>query len=117
MAVEARERQILIYQTPERRLPYVEWFNALADPVAQQKIDARLATVRAGSLGKTRSLDDGVHELKIDYGPGYRVYFAFDGMSIVLLLCGGDKRSQARDIRGAKQYWAAYKKERNNAGS
>ncbi len=61
-----------------------------------------------GLSGDWRSVHDGVYELRVDYGPGYRVYFAQDGARFVLLLMGGDKRTQARDIRQAKRYWKDY---------
>ena len=71
--------------------------------------------IRLGNFGYTRSVGQGVHELKIDYGPGYRVYFGQDGTKLVILLCGGDKRTQNADIKAAKAYWAAYKKEKGHA--
>src|SRR5438045_3961645 len=106
--MEARERQVRIYATPQGRTPYMEWFNSLRDARAKQKIDARIGRVRLGNLGQTRAVGEGVFELKIDYGPGYRVYFAQDGVQLVILLCGGDKRSQNADIRQAKAYWTQY---------
>jgi len=62
-----------------------------------------------------RFVGEGVMELKIDYGPGYRVYFGQDGRYLVILLCGGDKRTQNADIRAAKAYWAAYEMEKHRA--
>jgi putative addiction module killer protein len=111
----AVEREVRIYRLPDRREPYSFWFDRLRDERARQKIQARIARIRLGNLGQTRSLGEGVHELKIDYGPGYRVYFGEDGPTIVILLCGGDKRTQNADIRAAKTYWAQYKQEKRNA--
>ena len=71
-------------------------------------IDARLARVRRGNFGDAKSVGDGVHELRIDFGPGYRVYFGREGSRIVILLCGGAKKSQQRDIATAKRYWKEY---------
>ena len=65
--------------------------------------------MRLGNLGETRDVGEGVHELKIDYGPGYCLYFGNAGASVVLLLCGGDKGTQEADIRRAKEYWSEYK--------
>ena len=96
-------------------LPFSEWYMALRDDRAKQKIISRLARVRAGNLGQTNSVGEGVQELKIDYGPGYRVYFGQLGTEIVILLCGGDKSSQHADIKQAKAYWEEYKKERSHA--
>jgi len=66
-------------------------------------------------MGNTRSVGEGVHELKIDYGPGYRVYFGNDGPQLVILLNGGDKSTQDEDIETAKEYWQAYQKEHRSA--
>lgn len=63
-----------------------------------------------GNFGHVRSVGEGVHELKIDYGPGYRVYYASSGKTIVLLLLGGDKASQGKDIGRAKEYWKDFKR-------
>src|SRR5207244_12750000 len=103
--MEAVEREMRIYRTREGRVPYLDWFNTLRDPQAQQKIQARIARIRLGNFGHTRSVGEGVQELKIDYGPGYRVYFGQDGTKLVILLCGGDKRTQNADIKAAKAYW------------
>jgi len=106
------EREVRIYRTPDRREPYSLWFDRLRDVRAKQKIQARIARIRLGNLGDTRSLGEGVHELKIDYRPGYRVYFGQDGATIVILLCGGDKSTQSSDIRMAKIYWSQYRQEK-----
>ena len=68
-----------------------------------------------GNFGSVRSLGEGVHELKIDFGPGYRVYFGQDGMTLVILLCGGDKSTQQSDIHSAKVYWEQYQQEKKHA--
>lgn len=107
--MEAQPREIQTYVTPEGRVPFDEWFNSLRDTNAQVKIDARLTRVRDGNLGDCRSVGEGVYELRINYGPGYRVYFGQVGAIVVLLLCGGDKSTQQRDIRTAKEYWANYR--------
>ena len=70
---------------------------------------SRLARVRQGNLGDCKPVGEGVSELRVDYGPGYRVYFGQKGRTLVVLLCGGDKRSQDRDIRLAKQFWQEFK--------
>src|SRR5438552_10051840 len=113
--MEANERELRIYRTPAGRTPYLDWFSRLRDQRTRQKIQARLGRVRLGNLGQARSVGDGVHELKIDYGPGYRVYFGQDGPSLVILLCGGDKRTQNEDIRKANAYWTSYKEEKRHA--
>ena len=73
------------------------------------RIEARLARVAAGNFGDVEPVGEGVQELRIDWGPGYRVYFSRVGQVIVLLLCGGDKRKQQKDIKHAKDYFEDYK--------
>ena len=103
------ERQLVIYETPDGRRPFSEWLSGLKDRRARAIVRARLERVQLGNLGNCRSLGDGVFELKIYYGPGYRVYFGQDGENLVVLLCGGDKGSQQRDIDKAKSLWEDYK--------
>ncbi|MGD0769909.1 MAG: type II toxin-antitoxin system RelE/ParE family toxin [Tepidisphaeraceae bacterium] len=78
-----------------------QWLADLNDERARARINIRIARMAAGNFGDCRSLGKGVFELRIDYGPGYRVYFARIGPAIVLLLCGGDKRRQSADINQA----------------
>jgi putative addiction module killer protein len=73
------------------------------------RIEARLARLRAGNFGDSETVGEGVMELRIDWGPGYRVYFARLGQVVILLLCGGDKRTQHKDIKRAKEYFDDYK--------
>ncbi|MCP2731544.1 type II toxin-antitoxin system RelE/ParE family toxin [Limnofasciculus baicalensis] len=108
MTVQPREIQR--YTTPEGKIPFDEWFYALRDRKAKSKITARLERVNLGNLGDYRSVGEGVFELRIDYVPGYRLYFGQVGTKIVLLLCGGDKSSQAQDISRAVEYWTDYRK-------
>ncbi len=77
---------------------YSRWFDSLRDRVARARIDIRIRRLSLGNLGDAKSVRDGVCELRINFGPGYRVYFAHRGSKIVLLLAGGDKSSQSRDI-------------------
>jgi len=113
--MEAQERQVRIYRTRDGRVPYLQWFTGLRDARAQQKIDARIGRIRLGNLGQTRGVGAGVGELKVDYGPGYRVYFGQDGATVVILLCGGDKSTQRADIEQAKLFWAQYRKDKDHA--
>ena len=82
---------------------YAAWFRALRDHSAKGRIVARIERVQLGNFGDAKAVGDGVHELKMDFGPGYRVYYARRKTRIILLLCGGDKGSQPRDIARAKQ--------------
>lgn len=99
---------------PDGRKPFKEWLDDLHDITARQKIRIRLDRVRLGNLGRNRSVGEGVYELKIDYGPGYRVYFGLDGKTVVLLLLGGDKPSQRKDIAQARSYWNDHKGRRKD---
>ena len=108
--METTERQIEYYQAADGHIPYLEWFDTLRDRKTQQRVDARLAHVRVGNLGSHRSVGEGVTELKLDFGPGYRLYIGQRGAELVLLLCGGDKSTQQKDIDTARSYWAEYRK-------
>ena len=81
---------------------FADWLDNLSDGVAVKAIKRRIARVQIGLFGDTKLVGDGVFELRVDHGPGYRVYFARHGDVVVLLLCGGDKKSQQRDIMRAK---------------
>jgi len=99
---------VLHYQTASRRIPYREWVDAMKDKDGQAVVLARVNRLACGSFGDWRSVGGGVSELRIDYGPGYRVYFGRKGKTVVILLCGGDKGSQKTDIKTAKEYWKDY---------
>lgn len=93
------------YITETGKKPFKAWLEGLKDVSGRAKIRVRLDRVRLGNLGDNRSVGEGVRELKIDYGPGYRVYFALEGNRLILLLLGGDKSSQEMDVARAKEYW------------
>lgn len=81
---------------------YARWFGRLRDRQARARIDIRIRRLELGNPGDVRPVGEGVSELRISYGPGYRVYFVQRGQSLVILLAGGDKSSQARDITRAR---------------
>lgn len=87
---------------------YQEWVDRLKDPLGRKAIVRRVFRIELGNFGDHRFLRDGVSELRIDVGPGYRVYYAKDGEQIILLICGGDKSSQGRDIERAIACWRDY---------
>ena len=87
-----------------------QWLKDMRDTRAQAAILARLERLESGTLGDVKPVRSGVHELRIDVGAGYRVYFAQRGRMILLLLCGGDKSSQVSDIAMAKTFWADWKR-------
>jgi putative addiction module killer protein len=86
-----------------------DWLTHLADARAQAKIAVRIDRLAAGNFGDCKSLSQGLFELRIDWGPGYRIYYAMHGTAFVLLLCGGDKRKQSSDIGRAMKYLRDYK--------
>ena len=95
------------YRTLEGRIPYSEWIGDL-DSTAAARISAHVDRIKTGNFGNTCSVGDGVLELKINYGSGYRVYYVRDHGRVVILLCGGDKGSQQIDIRRAHGYAEDY---------
>jgi putative addiction module killer protein len=106
--LKAQSREIRRYVTGNGTVPFAEWFESLKDLKTQAKIISRLNRVAAGNLGDYRSVGGGVFEIRIHYGAGFRIYFSQIGMTIVLLLCGGDKSTQGQDILKAKEYWKDY---------
>lgn len=103
--MEARERIIHEYVTKEGNIPFREWLNSIKDLRAQAKVDVRIARLRLGNFGDSKSVGKDVHEIRIPYGPGYRIYYGLEGNRVVILLCAGDKSSQKKDIKKAHQYW------------
>lgn len=104
------EREIKKLVLPGGLVPFDEWFDSLRDTKSKVAVDARLARVRAGNFGDCKSVGGGVFELRVALGPGLRVYYGLQGRQIVILLGGGDKRSQSRDIRRAQLLWKEFKK-------
>lgn len=101
-----------IYVSRDGIHPFHEWMDRIKDLVVRDRINVRIARMRSGNFGDSKYLKGGVHELKIDYGPGYRIYYGRDGFEKIILLCGGDKKTQNGDIEKAKEYWQDYKKEK-----
>lgn len=89
--------------------PFRTWLDSLRDVRAKAVITDRIARVRAGSIGDTNDVGGSVFELRVNFGPGYRIYFGNDGKTVVILLCGGDKSTQDKDIKTAKANWLSYK--------
>jgi hypothetical protein len=93
------------YLTEDERDPFQEWLKRLRDPVAKVQVVKRVNRMEAGNFGDHKFCRDGVWELRIDQGAGYRVYYARTNNRVVLLMCGGDKGSQDADIERAIGYW------------
>ncbi|MCO4092970.1 MAG: type II toxin-antitoxin system RelE/ParE family toxin [Sphingorhabdus sp.] len=92
---------------------FMEWRAGLRDAVARKRIGARIDRLSFGNFGDAKSVGEGVSELRLDFGPGYRIYFVQRGDVLVILLCGGDKSTQARDIAKAKRLAQELAKEPN----
>jgi putative addiction module killer protein len=107
--VETKPNQVEIYRTPEGRSPFVEWFDSLKDLKTVNIIQKRLGLLRQGNLGDFKFFE-GIYELRIDYGPGYRIYCGKKDKTFVLILLGGSKASQRKDIEKAIQWWEDFKK-------
>ena len=100
----SREIEILLYRR-QGATPFAVWLTSLTDPRTVAVMRARLNRIRLGNLGDCRSVGGGVQELRIDYGPGLRIYFGRRGAAVVILLWGGNKKSQSKDIALAQEYW------------
>ncbi|MGA7891607.1 MAG: type II toxin-antitoxin system RelE/ParE family toxin [Candidatus Sulfotelmatobacter sp.] len=101
--------EILEYLEPDGRSPYAEWFDSL-NPPAAAKVAVALARMSQGNLSNVKSIGCGVHEYRVDFGPGYRIYLGKDGERMILLLGGGTKKRQQRDIENALSRWQDYKR-------
>lgn len=99
--------------TITRTKTFSAWLESLKDLKAQSKIMIRILQAIQGNFGDTKYLSDGVSEMRIHFGPGYRVYYAREDYVVYLLLCGGDKSSQKRDIKTAIDMWKQIQKERS----
>ena len=105
-AFEIREYMV------EGRSPFAEWFDGL-DTVTAERVDRCILRLEAGNFGAAKSLQEGVFELRLDFGPGYRVYYGREGGTLIILLGGGSKRRQDADIAAAKVRWKTYKRTKN----
>ncbi len=102
-------KRLINYETQSGKCPIEDWLDNLDSAVAA-RIYARLKRVALGNTGDAKAVGDGVSELRMAFGSGYRVYFAQHGDEIVVLLCGGDKGTQRGDIAKAKSYWLDFKR-------
>jgi len=106
--------QIEDYCTEDGRIPFKEWLMGLADRQAKAKVLTRVQRMKTGNFGDCKPLQDGVWELRIDHGPGYRIYYAQAGKTVFLLLIGGDKGKQQSDITKAVSYWQDWNRRTNH---
>ena len=109
MAQAIEPETVIVYQSESGKEPFTEWLYSLRDQKGRRTILKRIGRLEQGLYGDYKSVGDGVFELRIFFGPGYRVYFGEDDGHIVILLNGGDKDSQDKDIKTAQAYWKDYK--------
>lgn len=101
--------EIRYYLAADGRSPFEHWFSSL-DPAARAKVTVAIARLEQGNLSNVKGVGEGVLEYRIHFGPGYRVYFGREGETLIILLTGGTKQRQQRDIRDAIELWADYRR-------
>ncbi len=102
-------KEVRNYQTSSGDIPFRKWLFSLKDTRIRATIYARIDRLRQGNFGDYKNLGEGINELKVHYGPGYRIYFSQLDNIIIILLCGGIKKSQSQDIKKAKEFWQDFK--------
>lgn len=102
------KRQIEIYCATNGKKPFIVWLESLKDSKNRYRIKERLDRIALGNMGDCKALKNGVFELRLDFGSGYRIYFGEENHKIIVLLCGGDKSTQEKDIKKAVKYWEDY---------
>ena len=108
MARLAKPTRVIVFAEKDGNEPFTQWLYDLKDSVGRKRILIRITRLEQGNYGDCEPVGEGVSELRMFFGPGYRVYFGEDAENIVVLLCGGDKGSQQQDIKEAKAYWQEY---------
>lgn len=106
-------KKILQYQTSQGEAPFRDWLLSLKGVVARARVRGRLDRLLLGNLGDSKAVGGGVFELRFHFGPGYRVYFGEEGPSTVVLLWGGEKEGQEKDVDRARRYWEDYLRRRS----
>ena len=107
------KKTVVIYEDTNGREPFTEWFGSLKDRIVRVRIGNRLSRLELGHYGDFEFIDDGIFELRFFFGSGYRIYFGEYEMYRILLLCGGDKKTQKKDILKAKAYWKEFMERQN----
>lgn len=108
MTHEVTQKHVIVYEDERGKEPFTEWLYGLQDVIGRKRILARLSRLKQGNFGDCETVGEGVSELRLFFGAGYRVYFGEHNQQIVVLLCGGDKASQSSDIKQAKIFWQEY---------
>ena len=109
MARQVQPKTVVAYADENGNEPYTEWLASLKDEKTKERIRVRVRRLEDGLYGDCEPIGEGLSELRLFFGAGYRVYFGEEDGNIVILLCGGDKSSQKRDIKTAKAYWQEHK--------
>ena len=109
MAQEIQRKTVIIYRDEYGNEPYTDWLSSLKDQKTKERIKVRIRRLESGLYGNCEPVCEGVLELRLFFGPGYRVYFCEEEINTVILLSGGDKGTQKRNIKTAKEYWKEYK--------
>lgn len=115
--MNSQPKTLITYQTEDGKQPFREWLLSLRDKVIVARIRTRLARVEQGNFGDTKPVGSGVSELRLPFGSGFRVYYGQDRDTIVVLLIGGDKSSQVKDIQLAQSYWNDYLRRTQDEGN
>jgi len=102
------QKTVIVYRDAAGKEPFNDWLNGLRDSRTRRRILQRLFRLESGNFGDCKPVGGGVNELRFFFGPGYRVYYGQDGDTLVVLLCGGDKGNQRKNIRQAQDYWKEY---------
>ena len=103
--------QIRLLETDEEQVPFEQWYYSLKDKITKVRVRRRLDRLELGNFGDTKSVGEGIYELRLHFGAGYRVYFTKTENFIIILLGDGDKNTQKKDIIKAKKLWRKYKNE------
>ena len=103
--------EIKVLETDEGKVPFEQWYDSLRDKVTKVRVRRRLDRIELGNFGDTESVGEGVYELRLHFGSGYRIYFGRIGNTVIVLVGGGDKNTQNKDIAKAKAIWRQYKDE------
>lgn len=109
MTKAAQPKTVAVYQDENGKEPFTDWLESLRDGKGRRANLTRIGRLEHGLYGDCEPVGEGVSELRVFFGPGYRVYFGEEAGNIIILLCGGDKSSQDKDIKTAKEYWKEHK--------
>ena len=108
MAKAAQPKRVIVYVDTHGNEPFTDWIESLRDVMGRKRILARIGRLEHGNYGDSKGVGEGVSELRMMFGPGYRVYIGEEPENSVVLLCGGDKSTQEQDIETAQRYWKEY---------